>query len=307
MERLVQSYSIKDIRNKILNKISLVNRKEIVEQINIENLYSKLSINEYSIDSKKNDCYIGIIDFAHLICYINLQNNSNISLDIFKSILIPKDSFKKINNKEESLKLDLQLNNILLIPSLNEKISNIFKNKIKTGKTIISFDFSFNIEEDIVDVGISYYNGKIQKNYHYLVKENRPNIIPENSNYLSFHFGETQIKEYSKIISILSIFIQQADVILLHDSSNDLKLLEKMNLTKFITKQQIIDTSLLFKVKDNKLMVQKTSTRISLKNLLRYSNISYSNLHNSGNDAFYTLKLFLKNFHKIKKYIFPNF
>lgn len=303
MERLVQAYSIKDIRHKILNKISLKNRTLIAEYINIYNLYFDLSIDEFFIDFVKNDCFISIIDFAKLICYINLKNQSDISLDIFKSEVVPYQGFKKIYNKKDSLNMDVQLNNILSKQNFKEKIRDIFKTTIRTGKTIISIDFSFNIEEDIVDVGISYYNGKLQKNYHYLVKENMPEIFSENSSYLSFNFGETEVKNYSKIVDILSIFINQSNIILIHDTTNDLKLLEKMKLTNLLVDKQVIDTSLIFKIKNNKLLVQQTTTRISLKNLLIHSNISYSKLHNSGNDAFYTLKLFLKNFSKIKRYI----
>lgn len=303
MERLVQSYSIREIRDKIFNKISIRNRTEIANYISVKNLYKDLVIDEYFINKEKNDCYISVIDFIKLITFINLKNNSNLTLDIFKSEVYAYILFTKISNSNEAQYLDVNFDYILSRPNLKQTINSIFKNEIKTGKTIISFDFSFNPQYDIVDVGISYYNGKIQKNYHYLVKENIPNKFSENSNYLSFHFGKTEVKDYDKVINIVSMFIQQADVILLHDTSNDLKALCKINLDRLLDNKKVIDTSLIFKIEDDKLIVEHTSTRVSLKELLKISNISYSKLHNSGNDAAYTLKLFMKNFHKIKRHL----
>ena len=308
MERLVQSYSIRDIRTKIFNKLSLKNRNDIANYISIKNLYSELQIDEYLIEPELNDCFINVIDFVKLITFINLKHNSNIRLTDFKSYEKKHNSFIKINNIDEALYFDLTFNYIFSRPNLNSTINNIFKKDIKIGKTVVSFDFSFNQCYDIVDLGISYYNGKIRKDYHYLVKENLPNKFSDNSNYLSFHFGKTEIKSYDKLINILSAFIQQADIILLHDTSNDLKALHKVNLDILLENKKVIDTSLIFKIEDNHLIVKDTSKRTSLKDLLKFSNIPYSKLHNSGNDATYTLKLFIKNFNKIKKYskVFSN-
>lgn len=301
MENLVQSYSIREVRNKIFNKLSLKNRNIIANYISIKNLYQDLSIYEYSIDFKNNDCHISVIDFIKLITYINIKNGTNFKLSLFSSNLISNNNFNKIEEFRDAVNLDIKLDYIFSRIDLKKSIRNVFKQDIKTGKVILSFDFSFNLKQEIVDVGISYHNGKIQKNYHYIVKENKPEYISENSTYLNFHFGETKIKTKEEIINILHIFINQSDIILLHDSTNDIKALETFNLAKIIEQKKIIDTSVLFKIKNNNLIIEKNTKRISLKDLLRTSRISYSKLHNSGNDAVYTLKLFLKNFKKIKK------
>ena len=125
-----------------------------------------------------------------------------------------------------------------------------------------------------------------------------PEHFSENTKYFSFNFGKTEVKKLNTIKDFISLFTNQADVILLHDSTNDMKVIESLGMAELFARKKIIDTSLLLSdvepvVESGK--VVNPNERVSLKNLLLKSKISYSQLHNSGNDAFYTLKAFLKN------------
>ena len=78
-----------------------------------------------------------------------------------------------------------------------------------------------------------------------------------------------------------------------------MKVIESLGMAELFASKKIIDTSLLLSEVEEPVVesgrVVNSNERVSLKNLLLKSKISYSQLHNSGNDAFYTLKAFLKN------------
>lgn len=299
MDKLEKVYSIKDMRKKVINNFSVSRRSEIINFISIKNFYTELNIINFFVDleSEHKDCYISSTDFIKLCTYLNTKFGSNYHESSISSKEIKNIECQTVTSKSHAEYIDGTLQYILQVNEhRNHFFDNYFLKDLKTDKTMTAFDFSYDNNMNIIDVGISYFDNKIQKNYHFIVEENMPSEFSENTKYFSFNFGKTEIKKLSTVIDYISLFSNQSDVILLHDSTNDLNVIEKMGLSELFKYKNVIDTSLILSGSSSD---RPQNERISLKNLLLKSKISYSQLHNSGNDAFYTLKAFLKNIKKI--------
>lgn len=296
MDEIIKAYSIKAMRNKIFNSLSIKNRQEIGDFISIKNLFVELSINQYFIDIENKECYISFMDFIKLCSYINTTYQTQYHVKSFNSFDMNSENFTVIGAVEHAEYLDSSFKYITSHDDHKKHFfDNMFLKELKTNKTITAFDFSYNKNYEIVDVGISYFHNTIQKNYHFIVEENMPAEFSPNTKYFSFNFGKTEVKKLKTVMDFISLFTNQADVILLHDSTNDMKVIEACGLLPLFEVKQIIDTSLIFSENQTDGKIASSNERINLKKLLLKSKISYSQLHNSGNDAFYTLKAFLKN------------
>lgn len=55
MDEIIKAYSIKDMRKKVFNSLSVKNRQDIADFISIRNLFVEISIRNYYVDiDKKN-------------------------------------------------------------------------------------------------------------------------------------------------------------------------------------------------------------------------------------------------------------
>ncbi len=298
MDKLEKMYSIKDMRKKVINNFSVAKRSEIVNFMSIKNFFNFVGITKFFTDIDDKDCYISVDDFIKLCSYLNTNFGSNYHESSIPFKELSNVEYQTIASSEHAEYLDGTLQYILSFNDhRNHFFDSYFLKELKTNKTITAFDFSYNKELQIVDVGISYFDNKIQKNYHFIVEENMPSEFSENTKYFSFNFGKTEIKKLKTVVDYISLFTNQADVILLHDSTNDMTVIENLGLSEVFENKKIVDTSL---ISSDSTGFVSENERISLKNLLSKSRISYSHLHNSGNDAFYTLKAFLKNFKRNK-------
>ena len=301
MEDIVKVYSIKEMRKKIFSSLGISNRHEIGNFISISNLFTQLSISEYLVDVENKECYISFMDFIKLCSYINTTYQVQYHVKSFNSMTKPSEKFTIINALEHAQYLDSTFQYITEHQEHKKHFfDSMFLKELKMNQTITAFDFSYNTSHEIVDIGISYFDNNIQKNYHFIVEENMPEEFSSNTKYFSFNFGKTEVKKLKTILDFIKLFTNQADVILLHDCSNDMKVIEALGMAELFASKKIIDTSLIFNSTEINGKVVQSNDRISLKNLLLKSKISYSQLHNSGNDAFYTLKAFLKNLKKHK-------
>ena len=299
MDEIIKAYSIKDMRKKVFNSLAVKNRQDIADFISIRNLFVEISIKNYYVDIDKKECYIPFMDFMKLCSYINTNYETNYHISSFNSVDVNGTDFTIIRSADHAEYLDATFQYMTTHSTYKKHFfDSVFLKELKMNKTITAFDFSYDKNQNIVDVGISYFDKNIQKNYHFIVEENMPEQFSENTKYFSFNFGKTEVKKLSTIKDFISLFTNQADVILLHDSTNDMKVIEALGMAELFANKKIIDTSLL--LSDVEPIVElgrvvNPNERVSLKNLLLKSKISYSQLHNSGNDAFYTLKAFLKN------------
>lgn len=160
---------------------------------------------------------------------------------------------------------------------------------------IVSIDFEFylkgknnnSLNHVVTEVGISVSDCGFISTTHYLVEENyqmKKNKYLQNS----FHFGDTKILKLEDIKKLLNKSLLNANYILFHEQREDFEILESLNINipKNIT---VIDTQLCYK----RYFRERGSLPNGepLENLLTSFNVPYKDLHNAGNDAYYTLEL----------------
>lgn len=293
MENAVPNlYSLTRLRKKIFNTLSLKNSKVIKEFLTIQNLYKHLNIAHYF--SYMEELFLQKKSFTDLLNHICIKYDCIFDIVEFKSS-IHHQNFIHIPIKEET---DISYISDLFFKSCNNHYKKeVFKNKetvnfSKDFNKLVSFDFSYDKNYNVVDIGISSYINKKQYHTHYIVKENYPKLITKNSKYFCFNFGETKVKNFDNIRAMVYDLVRHSNWLLLHDCSNDLRVLEKFDISPELYLSKIIDTSIAFNE------FQSTSSRTSLRDLLLNNGIYYKRLHNSGNDAAYTLKAFIKNVKK---------
>jgi hypothetical protein len=176
--------------------------------------------------------------------------------------------------------------------ALFQKRSNLnidFENK-----KIACIDFEFNASkkglEAATEFGISIYeNGKIQ-NFHFLIEENYKSKGNRELQ-KKFKFGTTQYIFKKDVVKKMNELFQNTDYFLFHELSGDNKLLKEMGINLEQRENcELIDTQIYFQThfRDKEAEIKSPT----LKGLLEAFNIPSQSLHNSGNDAAYTLKLF---------------
>jgi len=293
MENAVPNlYSLTKLRKKIYNTLSLKNSKFIKEFLTIQNLHKKLNISTYF--SYMEELFLQKKSFTDLLNHICMKYDCTFDDLEFKSSINHQNFIHMPINKDT----DIPYISDLFLKSCNTHYKkevftdNETVNFSKDFNKLVSFDFSYDKNYNVVDIGISSYINKKQYHTHYIVKENYPKLITKNSRYFCFNFGETKVKDFNNIRSMVYDLVRHSNWLLLHDCSNDLRVLEKFDISPELYSSKIIDTSIAFNE------VQSTSSRTSLRDLLLNNGIYYKRLHNSGNDAAYTLKAFIKNVKK---------
>jgi predicted nucleic acid-binding protein len=172
------------------------------------------------------------------------------------------------------------------------KASNL-KRDFETPK-IVSIDFEFFLKKKdnvqthtVTEMGITTNeNGQINSQ-HYLVEETYQ--LKKNKNLQnSFHFGETKIVKLSEIVPILNKALENSKYVLFHEQREDYEILQTLNV-QIDSTIDVIDTQLsykhYFKEKDG------LNNGKPLEDLLDKFKVEYKDLHNAGNDAYYTLVL----------------
>ncbi|KAJ8906616.1 hypothetical protein NDN08_003109 [Rhodosorus marinus] len=128
---------------------------------------------------------------------------------------------------------------------------------------------------------------------HFVVRENafRRNgrYVPDRRDH--FNFGMSEIAGQATIFSQLSDLVSRAGFVLGHNFKSDVDFLKNSGFT-FDDLSKVLDTEGL----SRQLLQMREST--SVENLLSAMDIEYNNLHNAGNDAFYTMKIF---YHLLKE------
>ncbi|OUM63751.1 hypothetical protein PIROE2DRAFT_9691 [Piromyces sp. E2] len=140
-------------------------------------------------------------------------------------------------------------------------------------------------------------NGTVIKKKHYIVQEylsfRNGNCVEDNK--FNYNYGESEIKTLSEIKRLLRKDLDIVNYIVGQGIKNDIRDLQKIDVDLSMFKEMngtyetcgIIDTQDLFSGN----FFEKP---ISLKRGLERFFIPYRNLHNAGNDAYYTMEYFLK-------------
>lgn len=164
---------------------------------------------------------------------------------------------------------------------------------------IVSIDFEFTLNKEnksclVTECGISISDKGDVSSQHYLIEGNHL----QKSKYAierqqTFSFGKTKVVPESMIPEILTIALQNADVVVFHEKREDDEILKNYGIDLEENKNvQVMDTQWCYK-KHFMNQGQKMVGR-SIEELLEGFKIQAKDLHNAGNDSYYTLQLLLK-------------
>ncbi len=313
---LYRIYSIKDVFMKQfspeLRKIAapFFHLQSLFSNLHIENLYmSTQHINSILIDEDglskiqlfskmKFGKHTSLEEISKEACVFNEEEFTQFKIKNPQDVTaIIKDHMRQdhiqkiIRLKKESLREAAVKKEILRSRIYNDHDKNFHKKKT------VSIDFEY-INLDIFEIGISVYENGKQSSYHYLIDENYVKKKTKPELQFKFNFGETSIIPEAAIADIIKDHLVEADYLLLHGHSNDYLILRKYGLDmEKEEKMKIMDTILYYK----KYFSPEQGDAFTLKRMLHLFDIEPSNMHNSGNDADFTLKLFAEMYSRCDK------
>ena len=144
-------------------------------------------------------------------------------------------------------------------------------------------------QSKITEVGfLSVKNGKIGEFQHLIIEEN---LNYRNKNYISdekdnFNFGRSKVVTMKDAVKILASQIDKHDVLLGQSIQSDFNYFGKMTrgYGDIFEGKKVLDTSNMSTV------ISEDNSIMSIQRGLEFLEIEHKNLHNAGNDVFYTLK-----------------
>lgn len=156
-----------------------------------------------------------------------------------------------------------------------------YTNEIE-GKRLVSLDVEkFVFAHHILEFGITVFENGRLTTFHYIIKEylNKSNKKVSKLDKREFYnFGESILISIDELSDILNSHVTIDSILVGHSVHNDLKMLGDY----YTCNVKIADTQMM------------EGNRKSLQALLEMFQIEHSNLHNSGNDAYYTMLALLK-------------
>lgn len=337
-------YSINQIQAKIAsNPLYKEKKVAIIQFFNVNNLIEKLNINViYTSDnhpplllsekdinfvfSKASESFNLPFEISSFyegkMPLLKIEQSEGIAhqvrtkedLDLVLSNHSESSSYGKKEQEKESIKKAQKERKVAIlqaeIDARKEKekaefnrATNLLRDFVN--EKVVSIDFEFFITKDETheptELGISINeDGKINT-YHFLIKENylrKKNKALQNK----FNFGETQVISQAQIPTMIEHALQDAKYVLFHEQREESKIFEQLGIS-IPTHIDILDTQLCYK----RYFREKGSlpNGEKLENLLSLFKIQAQDLHNAGNDAYFTLIL-LQKMSEIQKHIQAN-
>ncbi len=313
---LFRIYSIKD---NFMKAFKPEDRKESAYFYNLQTLFNSIKIeNLYISNNHINSILVDEDALSKIQVFTKLKFGVSVDKDSFMSDVVkfdpenhikfnikePSDVKKVIKNhmnqdhiqKIVKLKKDSLRESAVKKEILKSKIYNSHDKNIKD-KKIVSIDFEY-MNLDVFEIGVSVQENGEQKHYHYLIKENYTKKKTKPDLQFKFNFGETEIIPEIMISDIVKFHLKDSDYLLLHGHSNDYLILRKYGLDLEQEKKiKIMDTILYYK----KYFSPNQGDAYTLKRMLYLFNMEPKDMHNSGNDAAFTLKLYLEMHNRNEK------
>jgi len=322
-------YNLTEVRNQILTDLKYKGIEEKKDTSKISSIYStryaidKLSLTEIHMiisDDPKFTFYINEEQLSKINLLAKMSTGLPLSFDMLKPIVSDNIFTHKVNKSDDLKEVVLAYKkHDMVAESVREYEEQRTIRKAKTletnnrygfvsrsvmSKRIVSLDFEFDPNDkldvfqfsNISEIGVTVYeNGQVTAK-HYLVEENKKE---SNKAFLQdkFLFGNSETITIEDIDQLLKNVVADNDVLLVHSYSTEIKFLDNNNID--ISNLEIYDTQLVFKnYFDND---QPNLKRLS--HMLQHFDLSYSFLHNAGNDAYHTLNVFHKMIDNIPKQI----
>jgi hypothetical protein len=274
---------------KINQLVGLINKKFNVN-LNLDHFYDgKLPLKK--VDESKEKV------ISHKV--LN-ENDINQVLDFH----MENSSFGKKQKKQEDIKKEQKSKKMAILQEKIEERRRIQREKFDLGSNlnrdfvnskVLSLDFEFFLDKvnkmhEITELGITFNDNGKEFSYHYLIEENYRKKKNQNLQ-KRFNFGKTEIIPLENVSEILSHFVGKTDYIIFHEQREDVEILDNLWI-QIPEDKVVVDTQLCFK----RYFRPKGSAPNgeTLDNLLKNFKLENKDLHNAGNDAYYTLKLLQK-------------
>lgn len=172
-------------------------------------------------------------------------------------------------------------------PAISDINHDIFNHNI------LCLDMEFFPYDDIkiTEIGFVFYKNGVEERKHFLIKENKDlkkDCKTRPNNQQKFAFGETKTITLLEAKNILLHYIKQTKYFIGHSAHSENFYLQKMGINLIDYIDYVIDTQNIH------MHMTNDDSPIALENLLDFMDIEHSNLHNAGNDAFYTWEILKK-------------
>jgi hypothetical protein len=217
---------------------------------------------------------------------IEEEHHNTSSYGIQKQKELEQEKIEKQKKVEQIIELSKEKR------TLSRKIfdgkSNLARDFINSKVLAIDFEY-FKTDQfySITEIGIAVNEKDNITGYHFLIQENyqkKKNAHLQGK----FNFGETKVIEIKQIRDIIEHLLKDSQYILFHTEKYDMEILQQFGIR--LNNTQIVDTQAAYQryYKHHDIPKEK------LRNLLNVFKIPFKNLHNAGNDAYYTLMLLQK-------------
>lgn len=292
-------YFISGVKNRCLEFIPLdekVKRDELKHFFSFEHIFNnKIFPHVYAKDNK---IYIDCEQILQILPVLAEVFSLHLTLDDFKKQIVNApdcvpffaDSMKAFN--EQIIVVQKAISDQKVV---RKNFDRQFKTPLPIsceGLKLVSLDFEFanvkNQRSKFFEMGISTQENGCISHYHYIIGSNVKCKSP-------FNFGESQIIDVSDINTILSQHLQNADYLVGHNVKSEYKLLNELDFDwSHFSSLNFLCTAYLGFANFQIFRDDNTSVfddEINLGLALKMFNIPAHSLHNSGNDAGYTLML----------------
>jgi len=306
-------YDINIIKSKLMKEIEeKEDRKLLLSISSLEYLFTHLEFKEIYIKSNKTLSRVFSDDQLDKIklCWHMKNKNFKITDNLLKEARMSEKDVVAYPVKEiEDLKLALDAAKetpTFLAYKAQKKLDKMeIVKRTKTYGAVKDFDLSnthavaidfeyypgvmdkFNIKH-IREAGFTFMKDGKMESYHYIVQEHIDKIS-ENKTKLqqSFNFGISQTVTSDELKNCIEIALLKTAAIIVHDHSTELSFLERNKID--YSQHKVLDTQIIHRYHLKK---EDEHDSLKLKTLLENHMIIAKNLHNAGNDAYYTAKLF---------------
>jgi hypothetical protein len=220
------------------------------------------------------------------ISLIAEEHNQNSTYGLKKQKEQEQEKIEKQKKVEKIIELSKEKR--ILSRKVFDGKSNLARDFINTKVLAIDFEY-FKTDKyySITEIGIAVNEKDNISGYHFLIQENYQK--KKNGNLQKkFNFGESKVIEVNQIRDIIEHLLKDSQYILFHTEKYDMEILQQFGIR--LNNTQVVDTQAAYQryYKHHDIPKEK------LKNLLNVFKIPFKNLHNAGNDAYYTLMLLQK-------------
>jgi len=306
-------YDINIIKNKLMQQLEERENRKLLSHISgLEYLFNHFEFKEIYIQSNKKLSKVFSDDQLDKIklCWYMKNKNFKITDDFLKAARTGEaDIVAYPVNTIEDLKLALltaretpafkaykaqkELDKVEMLE--RTKTYGEVKNFDLSNTYAVAIDFEyysgvidkFNIKH-IREAGLTFFKDGKMESYHYIVQEHIDKIS-ENKTKLqqSFNFGISQTVTSDELKNCIEIALLKTAAIIVHEHSTELAFLERNKID--YSQHKVFDTQIVHR---HHLKKEGEHDSLKLKTLLENHMIIAKNLHNAGNDAYYTAKLF---------------